>query len=60
MRPQQQVEMVCHETKTGQPHRHFFVSLPHQIHKRREVILLVKDVAAAIAPIQDMINKPTS
>ena len=34
MRPQQQMEMVCHQTKTRQPHRHIFVRLPHQIHKR--------------------------
>jgi hypothetical protein len=34
------------------------MSLPHQLHKRGKVIILVKDVAAAIAPIQDMVNKP--
>jgi hypothetical protein len=60
MRPQQQVEMVCHQTIPGQPHRYLFVSLPHQVHKRGEVIILMKDIAAAIAPIQDMVNKPTS
>ncbi len=58
--PQQQVEMVCHETIPGQPHWDLFVSLPHQTHKRSEVIILVKDVTATIAPIQDMVNKPTS
>jgi hypothetical protein len=60
MRPQQQVEMVCHQTIPSQPHRHFFVSLPHQVHKRSEVVIFMKDVTAAIAPIQDMVNKPTS
>ena len=34
MRRQQQVEMVCHQTRTCQPHRHLLVSLPHQVHKR--------------------------
>jgi hypothetical protein len=53
MRPQQQVEMACHQTKSSQPHRLFFVSLPHQVHKRDEVIIFVKDVAAAIARVQD-------
>jgi len=60
MQPQQQVEMVCHQTKPGQPHRHFFVSLPHQVHKRGEVIILMKDIAAAIAPVQDLVNKSPS
>ena len=36
-----------------------FMSLLHQVHKRGKVIILVKDVAVAIAPIQDMVNKPT-
>jgi len=58
MRPQQQVEMVYQQTKASQPHRYLFVSLPHQVHKRGEVIILMKDVA--IAPVQDMVNKPTS
>ena len=35
------------------------MSLLHQVHKRGKVIILVKDVAVAIAPIQDMVNKPT-
>ena len=52
--------MVCHQTKTYQPHPHFFVSLPHQVHKRGEVVIFMKDVAAAIAPVQDMVNKSTS
>jgi hypothetical protein len=60
MRPQQQMEMVCHQAKTRQPHRHLFVRLPHQVHKRREVVILMKNIAATIAPIQDMVNKPTS
>jgi hypothetical protein len=51
--------MVCHQTKTCQSHRHLFVSLPHQVYKRGKVINLVGDVTAAIAPIQDMVNKPT-
>jgi hypothetical protein len=60
MRPQQQVEMVCHQTISSQPHRNFFVSLPHQTHKRGEVIIFMKNVTATIAPVQDMVNKPTS
>jgi len=52
--------MICHQTKPGQPHRHFLVGLPHQVHKRGEVVILVKDVTAAIAPVQDMVNKTTS
>ncbi|HMP71453.1 MAG TPA: hypothetical protein PKA76_19045, partial [Pirellulaceae bacterium] len=60
MWPQQQVEMVCHQTKTSQPLPYLFVSLPHQVHKRGEVIILMKDIVAAIAPVQDMVNKPTS
>jgi hypothetical protein len=59
MRPQQQVEVVFHETIPSQPHRHFFVSLPHT-HKRGEVIILMKDITASIAPVQDMVNGPTS
>lgn len=34
MRLQKQLEMVCDQTKPRQPHRHLFVSLPHQGHKR--------------------------
>ena len=52
--------MVCHLTKPSQPHRHLFVSFLHQIHKRGEVVIFVKDVAAAIASIRDVVNKPTS
>ena len=54
------MEMVCHQTKTGQPHLHLLVCLPHRIHERSEVIILVEDVTVAIAPIQGMVNKPTS
>jgi hypothetical protein len=36
------------------------MSLPHQIHKRGEVIILLENVIAAIAPVQDMVSKPTS
>lgn len=60
MRPQQQVEMVCHQTKPGQPHRYFLMSFPHQLHKRGEVAILVEDITAAIAPVEDMVNKTTS
>jgi hypothetical protein len=60
MRPQQKVEMVCHQTKTCQPHQQLLVSLPHQVYKRVEVIIFVEDVTAAIAAIQDIVNKPTS
>ena len=60
MRPQQQVKMVCHQTKPRQPHRHLFVSFQHQVDKRGEVFILVKDVTPAIAPVQDMVNKTTS
>ena len=52
--------MVCHQTKPGQPHRYFLVNFLHQVHKCGEVVILVKDVTAAIAPVQDMVNKPTS
>ncbi len=58
MRPQQQVKMVCHQAKPRQPHRHFLVSLPHETHKRGEVIIRVKDVTAPITPVQDMVKKP--
>ena len=51
MRPQQQAEIVRHQTIPSQPHWYLFVSLPHQVHKRGEVIIFVKDVAAAIAPV---------
>ena len=47
------------QTKPSHTHRHLFMSLLHQVHKRGKVIILVKDVAVAIAPIQDMVNKPT-
>ena len=50
--------MVCRQTKTGQPYRHFLVSLPHQVHKCGEVVILMKDVTAAIAPVQDVETKP--
>lgn len=60
MRPQEQVEMVCQETIPSQPHRYLFVSLPHQVHKRGEVVILMKDIAATITPVEDMVNKPTS
>jgi hypothetical protein len=54
------MKMVRDETKTCQLHRHLLVSLSHKIQKRRKVIVFVKDVTAAIAPVQDMVNKPTS
>ena len=60
MRPQQQMKMVCHQTKPRQPHRHLLVSLQHQVDKRGEVVILVKDVTLAIAPVQDMVNKTAS
>lgn len=50
--------MVGHQAIAGQSHWHFFVSLSHEVHKRRKVIILVKDVAAPIAPIQDMVDVP--
>ncbi len=58
MRPQQQVEMVCHQTKTCQPHRHVFMSFSHETHKRREVIILMKDVTASIARFRTWQTKP--
>ena len=57
MRPQQQVKVVCHQTIPSQPHRHFLVSLRHQAHKRGEVIIVVKNIAAAIALVQDIVKK---
>ena len=33
------------------------MSLPHQVHKRGEVVILMKDIAAAITPVQDMVKK---
>ncbi len=60
MRSQQQVEIVCHQTKSSQPHRYLFMSLPHQVHKRGEVIILMKDIIAAIAQVQDVVNKLTT
>lgn len=55
-----QVDMACHQTIPSQPHRQFLASLPYQVYKRGEVVIFMKDVTAAIAPIQDMVNKPTS
>lgn len=52
--------MVRHQTKPCQPHRRLFVSLPHQVHKRGEVVVLVKDVTEAMSPVQDMADKTTS
>ena len=52
--------MVFHQTKTGQPHGHFLVSLPHQVHKCGEVVILMEDVVASIAPVKDVANKATS
>lgn len=34
------------------------MSLPHQVHNRGEVVILMKDIAAAIAPVQDTAKKP--
>jgi hypothetical protein len=59
MRPQHRGNGLSSD-KNLQPHGNFLVSLPHQVHKRREVIMLMKDVTAAIAPVHDMVNKPTS
>ena len=52
--------MACQQTKPGQPHWHLLVSLPHQVHKRGKIVIFVEDIAAAIAPVQDMINKTTA
>ena len=51
MGPQQKVEMICHQTIPSHAHRHLFLSFPHQLHKRRKVLILVEDVTAAIPPI---------
>ena len=48
--------MVCHQTKPRQPHRHFFLSLPHETNEGSEIVLVVEDIAATIAPVQDMVN----
>jgi len=36
------------------------MSVTYQVQERGEVIFLMKDVAAAFAPVQEMLNKPTS
>jgi hypothetical protein len=60
MRPQEEVEMVGHEAIASQSHRDLFMSLSHEVHECRKVIVLVKDVAATIAPIQDMVDVSAS
>jgi len=57
MRPQEQMEMVCHQTKPRQPHRHLLVSLPHQVHKRGKIVICVKNVAAAIEMIGALLSR---
>ncbi len=52
--------MVGHEAIASQSHRDFFMSLSDEVHKCRKVIVLVKDVAATIAPIQDMVDVSAS
>jgi hypothetical protein len=42
MRPQQQLEMDVHQTKPSQTHQHFSMSLPHQLDKCGEVIVIMK------------------
>ena len=59
MRPQNHVKMVVHQTVPCQSHGHLLMSLPHEIHKRREVIIFVKHITATIAPVEDMVNKST-
>lgn len=49
--------MVYHQAIPSFPHRHYFIHLPHQLHKRGKLIILVKGVGGAIAPIQDMVKK---
>jgi hypothetical protein len=35
------------------------MSLAHQVHERGEVVVLVKHASMAIAPVEDMVDKPT-
>ena len=52
------VARICRQTQS--PASALFVSIPYQTHKRSEVIIIMKDDAAAIAPVQDIVNKPNS
>ena len=40
------MEMVCQQINTGQPRRHFLVSLAHQVHNRGDIVIFVKHIAA--------------
>jgi len=51
VRPQQHVKMIGHQAISDQPHRHFFVCLPHQIDEGEEVFLFVKHIIATVTTI---------
>ncbi len=57
---QNRIIVIGHQTISGQPHGCLFVSLPHQAYKRGEILIVVKGIAAIIAPVLGMVNKLTS
>jgi hypothetical protein len=59
VRSEKQVEMVIQQAVPDQSHANFVVCLPHQIDERQKIVRLVKNVIAAIATVQNVIQKPT-
>ncbi len=56
LRPKHQMKMVGHEAIADQPHRDSFMGLTHQTDKRREILVLVKNIPPTIPAIQDMVD----
>jgi hypothetical protein len=54
--PEGEVEVVGHHTKGQQAHRHMFVGVAQQLDEGVEIAILVKDRAAAVTTVEDVIT----
>lgn len=55
--PKHQMKMIGHETETQHAHRHTPGSIVQQIEKGAVVRVVVKDLPAGIATVQDVVTK---
>jgi hypothetical protein len=54
-RPHDQMEMVGHQAKAHEPHRHPRTSLLEQPHERVMIVGIVEDLGPAVAAVEDMV-----
>jgi hypothetical protein len=57
LRPQYEVEMIGHQAITEQPHsRRALASLPQELDEGGEIAAFMKNSAAPVAPVEDMVT----